>query len=143
MNVTDSLAALNATLNAASASCLVIGWLRIRAGRRDDHKRWMITAFVISGVFLVSYLTRVGLSGTHTYPPDAPLRTFYLIMLATHVVLAALVPFLAVAAITLALKDRLAAHKRVVRFALPIWLYVSVTGVGVYVLLYQVAGVGS
>jgi putative membrane protein len=146
MQLADNLAALNATLNGLSGLLLVVGWRIIRSGRTDpakrqQHRTAMLSAFAISGLFLMSYLARVALSGTHPYPPDAPGRLFYLAMLATHVPLAATVPFLAVAAIWLAHKQRFAQHVKVVRVALPVWLYVSVTGVGVYVMLYHVAGV--
>lgn len=141
MELSDSLAALNAVLNGISGVALVVGWSMIRSGRAEAHKRAMLTAFGISAVFLVSYLSRVALSGTHPYPEAAPARTFYLVMLASHVVLAAFVPFLAVGSIAMALKERWSAHKRLVKFTLPIWLYVSVTGVGVYLMLYHVAGV--
>lgn len=141
MELADNLAALNALLNGMSGVALVVGWTMIRSGRAEAHKRAMLTAFGISALFLVSYLARVGLSGTHPYPPDAPARTFYLVMLATHVILAAFVPFLAVGSIVMAFKERWSAHKKLVKFTLPIWLYVSVTGVGVYVMLYHVAGV--
>lgn len=141
MELSDTLAALNAALNGLSGIALVIGWMMIRQGKAESHKRAMLSAFGISAVFLVSYLTRVVLSGTHTYPPDAWGRTFYLVMLASHVILAAFVPFLAIGAIVMAFKKRFETHKKIVRFALPIWLYVSVTGVGVYVMLYHVAGV--
>ena len=141
MELADSLAALNAVLNALSGIALVVGWTMIRAGRKAAHKRAMLTAFGISAVFLISYLVRVALSGTHPYPEDAPGRTFYLVLLASHVILAASVPFLSVGSIVMAFKERWSTHKRLVRFTLPIWLYVSVTGVGVYVMLYHVAGV--
>jgi putative membrane protein len=137
----DKLALLNAILNAASGICLVIGWLFIRARQPEKHRIAMLSAFGISAVFLVSYLTRVALSGTHPYPPEAPGRAFYLAMLASHVVLAASVPFFAVGAIWAATRQRFDLHKRLVRWGLPIWLYVSVTGVGVYLMLYQLAGV--
>lgn len=141
MELSDSLAALNAILNSLSGLALLVGWSMIRSGRADAHKRAMLTAFGISAVFLVSYLARVALSGTHPYPPDAPARTLYLVMLASHVILAATVPFLAVGSIVMALKKRWSAHRKLVKFTLPIWLYVSVTGVGVYLMLYHVAGV--
>lgn len=137
----DALAAVNATLNGTAAMLLLLGWSFVRQGQRTRHKRAMLAAFGVSCVFLVSYLTRLAIAGTHTYPQDAPLRGLYLVILASHVILAAAVPFLAVAAIVLALKDRLPAHRKVVRFALPTWLYVSVTGVFVYLMLYHLAGV--
>lgn len=146
MELADSLAALNAVLNAASGVLLVVGWRLIKAGRtdptkRDQHRNAMLGAFGVSGVFLLSYLTRIALSGTHSYPLDAPLRGVYLAMLASHVVLAATVPFLAIAAIWFGWTQQWARHVRVVKVALPVWLYVSVTGVGVYLMLYQLAGV--
>lgn len=140
MHLSDILAATNALLNASCAVCLVAGWRRIRALDRRAHRRWMLAAFSISCIFLASYLTRVALSGTHTYPPEAPFRTFYLVMLASHVILAAFVPFLAVGSIVLAWKERLPLHRKLARVTLPVWLYVSVTGVGVYIMLYHVAG---
>lgn len=141
MELADRLAALNATLNGLSGLMLLVGWWLIRHGNREGHRKAMLTAFGISAVFLISYLTRVALSGTHPYPPDAPGRSFYLIMLASHVILAATVPFGTVAAIWLAWKGKFEQHKKVVRFTLPVWLYVSVTGVLVYLMLYQLAGI--
>ena len=146
MEVADHLALLNAILNGLSLVLLVLGWRIIRSGRQDParrnaHRRTMLGAFGVSGVFLVSYLTRVALSGTHPYPEDAPFRGLYLAMLASHVLLAATVPFFAIGAIWLGLKQRWATHVKVVRVGLPIWLYVSLTGVGVYVMLYHVAGI--
>ena len=137
----DKLALLNAILNATSGLCLVIGWAFIRQGQRDKHRLAMLSAFGISGIFLISYLIRVALSGTHPYPETAPGRGLYLAMLASHVLLAATVPFFAGGAIWAAVKQRFDLHKRLVRWGLPIWLYVSVTGVGVYLMLYQLAGV--
>lgn len=141
MPLADALAALNATLNGLSGLLLIVGFVLVRQGRTAGHKRAMLGAFGVSAVFLVSYLTRVALSGTHPYPPDAPFRMFYLVMLASHVVLAAFVPFLAIGAIVLALKGRIAAHRKLVRVTLPVWMYVSVTGVCVYVMLYHIAGI--
>ena len=141
MELADNLALLNAVLNGTSFVFLVIGVVLIKSGKRDEHRNAMLGAFAISGVFLVSYLTRVALSGTHPYPEDAPYRTFYLALLASHVILAATVPFLAVGSIWLAWKERFEAHKKLVKITFPVWSYVSVTGVMVYVLLYQIAGV--
>ncbi len=146
MELADHLAAVNATLNALSGLLLVVGWRIIKSGRNDPakrtaHRNVMLGAFGVSGVFLLCYLARVALSGTHPYPPEAPGRLFYLVMLASHVILAATVPFLAIGAIWLGWKQRWAQHVKVVKIALPVWLYVSVTGVGVYLMLYQLAGV--
>ena len=136
MELADQLALCNACLNATSAVLLITGWYFIRSGRRDLHRRAMMGAFVVSAVFLVSYLTRVALSGTHVYPQEAPGRGLYLFILATHVPLAATVPVFALRAIFLAVKQRFPEHRRLMRVGLPIWLYVSVTGVAVYFMLY-------
>ena len=140
MELNDQLALLNASLNATSSLCLVYGWTRIRAGDRDGHRKAMGTAFVISAIFLVSYLTRVALGGTHPYPGDGALRTVYLAVLISHIALAASVPYFAIKGIYLAKNSRFDEHRRLMRVGLPIWLYVSVTGVLVYLMLYGAMG---
>jgi putative membrane protein len=135
----DVLPTLNATLNGASAVCIFTAWRMIRAGRADLHKRFMLAAVGLSSLFLVFYLIRFGLTGAHRYPVQDWTRTLYLVVLGTHTLLAATVPFLVVRAIFLALKGRFPEHRRVVRFALPVWGYVSVTGVVVYLMLYHLA----
>lgn len=141
MELADRLALVNAVLNGLSFLCLLTGFVLIKRGERDGHRKAMLAAFGLSGLFLVSYLVRVALSGTHPYPEDAPLRSLYLFILATHVILAIFVPFGAIGSIWLALKERFEQHKKLVRITFPVWSYVSVTGVMVYILLYQVAGV--
>ncbi|MCC6273327.1 MAG: DUF420 domain-containing protein [Deltaproteobacteria bacterium] len=133
----DSLAALNATLNATAAILLFFGWRAVRAGKVARHRAFMGSAFLVSALFLVSYLTRFYLTGTHRYPGTGAMRTVYLSVLLTHTVLAAAVPFLAIRTIYLALKDRVAAHRRIARITLPVWMYVSVTGVLIYFMLYH------
>jgi len=140
MDLNDSLAALNALLNGTSGVLLLIGGILARQHKRDAHRKVMMGAFGVSAIFLVSYLVRVAIGGTHPYPEDAPGRTFYLVMLASHVILAATVPVFAVGGIYLGLKNRIETHRKWMRIGLPIWLYVSVTGVGVYLMLYQLAG---
>ena len=140
MDLNHTLAALNATLNGTSAVLLTVGWFLARRHAHAAHKKVMLTAFGVSAVFLVSYLVRVAIGGTHPYPEDAPARTFYLAMLASHVLLATTVPVFAIGAIYLGLKNRIDTHRRWMRVGLPIWLYVSVTGVGVYAMLYHLAG---
>jgi putative membrane protein len=135
----DALPTLNAALNAASATLLFLGWRAIRAGRRDVHKRFMLAACGVSVAFLVSYLTRVALTGTHRFPGDGTLRTVYLFVLATHTVLAAATAPLAVRTLWLPFRQRFAEHRRIARWTLPVWMYVSVTGVAVYVMLYHLA----
>lgn len=136
MELADKLAALNATLNGLAFLLLCVGLFLVRKRRYDAHKKAMGAAFAVSAVFLVSYLTRLALSGTHSYPDDAPFRAIYLVILATHVVLAATVPFFALRGIFLGLRDRRVEHRKLMRIGLPIWMYVSVTGVAVYFLLY-------
>lgn len=138
MTVRD-LPALNAVLNGASALLLLCGWVLVRRGRRDAHRRVMLAALATSALFLVSYLAYHAQVGSVRFPLQGPIRTVYLAILLTHTVLATAVAPVAVALVVLARRGRLEAHRRVARFALPAWLYVSATGVAVYLLLYQVA----
>jgi putative membrane protein len=131
------LAFLNALLNGTSAVLLLLGWRAIRGGEREQHRRLMVSAFAVSTLFLISYLIRVLLTGTHRYPGEGIWKAIYLVILSTHMLAAVAVPPLAVAALWLAWKGRFAVHKKVVRYAWPVWMYVSVTGVLVYVLLYH------
>ena len=135
-----TLALVNATLNGTAALLLVCGWVAIRRGERRLHGWFMGGAFIVSTVFLVSYLTRVYVSGTHRYPGSGAWKTIYLGILISHMILAVITPPLAIRSVVLALKQRFAEHKRLVRYTLPIWMYVSVTGVLVYVLLYHPPG---
>lgn len=132
-----SLPALNAFLNGTAAVLLSIGFLFIKQGRREAHQRTMVAAFGVSVLFLLSYLVYHAQVGSVRYPHTGMLRTVYLTILATHTVLAATVPFLAVITLRRARKGLFARHKKIARWTLPIWLYVSVTGVVVYLMLYQ------
>ncbi|HEX6836768.1 MAG TPA: DUF420 domain-containing protein [Polyangia bacterium] len=135
-----TLALCNALLNGTSALLLLGGWVAIRRGRRDVHWKFMAGAFTVSCLFLVSYVIRVLISGTHRYPGSGVWKAIYLTVLMTHMLLAVLVPPLAVRTLFLAVKRRFDEHRRIVRFTWPIWMYVSVTGVLVYVLLYHPPG---
>ena len=97
----------------------------------------MLSACVVSALFLVCYLIRVVLTGTHRFPGEGLWRAVYLVILSTHMLLAVIVPVLALRAVQLAWQSRIEAHRRIVRYAYPIWLYVSVTGVIVYAMLYH------
>ncbi len=132
------LPAINATLNGLATVLLLVGWVAIRRGQIDLHRRAMISAFVVSVVFLVCYLTYHAQVASIRFTNPSPVRYAYYAMLLTHVLLAVTVPPLAIIAIVLGYRDRRAAHRRVVRWAWPIWLYVSVTGVLIYVALYHV-----
>jgi putative membrane protein len=136
----DLLALANACLNATSAALIVGAYAAILRRRERLHRNLMLTALAVSIVFLCSYLTRVALTGTHRYPGHGPLKALYLGVLGSHMLLAAATPPLVLRAMWLALKRRLAEHRRLVRYALPVWLYVSVTGVAVYVMLYHPPG---
>jgi uncharacterized membrane protein YozB (DUF420 family) len=131
------LPALNASLNALSAVLLVIGYLLIRARRWQAHRNVMVAALVSSTLFLTSYLIYHAHVGSKHFPGTGPARTLYLSILLTHTVLAATVPFLAGITVYNAFRRRFVKHRRIARWTLPIWLYVSVTGVVVYWMLYQ------
>lgn len=135
-NLGDRLAALNAFLNGLAFVFLCLGYVAIRGRKTETHRRFMIAAFATSVVFLVSYLTRFYLTGVHRYPGTGTMKTVYLSVLGSHTVLAAVTPFLAIRTLYLAAKGRFEAHRKIARVTLPIWMYVSVTGVLVYFLLY-------
>ena len=134
----DTLALVNATLNGTAAVLLLSGRVAIARGKRMTHRRLMVGAFVVSSVFLASYLTRVALTGTHADPHHGWVHWTYLAILGTHMTLAMAVVPLVMVALYNALKSRFAKHRAVARWTFPIWLYVSVTGVVVYVMLYHV-----
>ena len=131
--------AINAALNGTCAVLLIAG--RIAIARRDQeaHRRYMLGAFVTSAVFLVSYLIRFATTGAHRYPGDGWDKIAYLVILFSHMVLAAVLVPIVIRALLFALRGDFARHLRVVRWGWPIWMYVSVTGVIVYFMLYHLA----
>jgi uncharacterized membrane protein YozB (DUF420 family) len=131
--------AINAALNLTSFVFLVSGRIAIARGDEALHKRRMLTAFAASGVFLISYLIRFATTGAHKYPGDGWDKILYLVILFSHMVLAALLVPLLIGALRRALRGDFIAHKRIVKYTWPIWVYVSVTGVIVYLMLYHVA----
>ncbi|OFV92427.1 MAG: hypothetical protein A3G76_08750 [Acidobacteria bacterium RIFCSPLOWO2_12_FULL_65_11] len=131
------LPAVNASLNALSGILLVIGYTMIRGRRIAAHRRCMIAAFVTSSLFLVCYVIYHAQVGSVRFTREGLVRPVYYTILITHVTLAAAVPPLAMLTLSRGLKARYPQHVRIARWTLPIWLYVSVTGVLVYVLLYQ------
>ena len=132
-----SLPAVNATLNATSAVLLVWGYVLIRMRAIRVHKRVMLTAFGVSIAFLISYLIYHAQVGSVHYPKTGPIRVVYFTILISHTLLAATVPVLAIITLRRALRDDFKRHRRIARWTLPIWLYVSVTGVVVYMMLYR------
>jgi uncharacterized membrane protein YozB (DUF420 family) len=133
----QDLPAVNATLNAFSALLLITGYVMIRQRRPIAHRNVMIAALISSTVFLTSYLIYHAHVGSKPFPGTGGARTFYFAILLTHTILAAAVPFLAAVTVWRAYRQRFAQHRRIARWTLPIWLYVSVTGVVVYWMLYQ------
>ena len=136
LQVTD-LPAVNATLNSLATVLLVLAWIAIRRRRPIVHRNLMIAALACSVLFLTSYLIYHAQVGSVRFQGTGTVRTVYLSILLTHTVLAALVPFLVAVTVWRAYKKRWDRHVRLARWTLPIWLYVSVTGVVVYWMLYQ------
>jgi uncharacterized membrane protein YozB (DUF420 family) len=133
------LPTVNALLNATVAGLLLRGWWLIRRGRREAHRRAMLAAFAGSAAFLVSYLVYHFEVGSVRFPGTGAARSIYLGVLLTHTVLAAAVPVLAIVTLSRALGGRFDRHRRIARWTLPIWLYVSATGVLVYWMLYRMS----
>lgn len=131
------LPALNATLNGLAGVLLLIGFVLIRSGNRQAHRAAMIGAFAMSSLFLVSYVIYHAQVGSVPFTRQGIVRPIYFAILISHVVLAAVVLPLAIITLTRGLKGRFRQHKAIARWTFPVWLYVSITGVLVYVLLYQ------
>jgi len=131
--------AVNAMLNGSATVFLIAGGIAIKRRKLAFHRLCMLGAFTASTVFLISYLTRFATTGAHRYPHDGVDKTIYLTILGTHTVLAAAAVPLILRALWLAWHDRRPQHRRIARWAYPIWLYVSVTGVVVYLMLYHLA----
>jgi len=133
----SDLPAVNATLNATSTMLLMVGYVFIRRHRVAAHRACMISAFVTSTLFLVSYLTYHYHHGSEPFRGQGWIRAVYFTILISHTILAASIVPLALVTLSRALKERFDKHRRIARWTLPLWLYVSVTGVIVYWMLYQ------
>jgi uncharacterized membrane protein YozB (DUF420 family) len=132
------LPALNASLNALSAVFLTTGYVLIRRGRRTWHKRAMLAALLTSSLFLASYVVyHIGIGGSRPFTGQGPIRVVYYTILITHVILAMAVLPLALITTGRGLRSQFDRHVPIARWTLPIWLYVSVTGVMVYWMLYR------
>ena len=134
------LAPVNAALNLTSTVCLVGGFWYIRRKKTHLHMRAMLGAVGASALFLVFYLVRYSLTGTHRFAGTGFPKTFYLTLLFTHMGLAAAIVPMVLRLLFLAWRSRFEAHARLARWTLPIWLYVSVSGLLVYLLLYHLYG---
>jgi putative membrane protein len=132
------LPVLNAFLNATATVLLITGYILIKQYKMDAHQRVMFAAFIVSCLFLVSYLVYHYNVGSVKFDKPGWVRIVYLWILATHTALAAAVPVLAILTLRLGLKRKFVRHQALAKWTFPIWLYVSVTGVIVYLLLYQV-----
>ncbi|MCA9263499.1 MAG: DUF420 domain-containing protein [Planctomycetales bacterium] len=137
--MTEMLPHINASLNGLATVLLILGFILIKRQQVTAHKWVMLSCFLVSSLFLACYLTYHYTAGHRTFSESAPaaVRTVYFVILITHIVLAVTVPPLAITAIYFGLRDRRVTHRRVARWTFPIWLYVSVTGVLVYLMLYQ------
>jgi uncharacterized membrane protein YozB (DUF420 family) len=133
----QSLPALNASLNATSGVLLLLGYYFIRSGRIAAHRACMLTAFATSALFLTSYVIYHAQVGSKPFPGTGVMRTIYFSILIPHVLLAAAVLPLALLTLSRGLRRDDDRHRRIARWTLPIWLFVSVTGVIVYLMLYE------
>lgn len=131
------LPTLNAFLNALSAGLLIRGYFLIRQGRREEHKQTMLAAFTTSVLFLISYLVYHYGAGSVKFQGQGAVRVVYFAILLSHTVLAAAVAPMAIMTLRRGLKGNFAGHKSLARITLPVWLYVGVTGVVIYLMLYH------
>ncbi len=131
--------AINAALNLTCFVFLVLGRVAIASGNVALHRKRMLTAFAAATVFLVSYVIRFATTGAHKYPGTGWDRDFYLTLLLSHMALALVLVPIVIVTLRRALRADYAAHRRIVKYTWPIWMYVSVTGVIVYLMLYQLA----
>ena len=138
MTVHD-LPAVNASLNATSTVLLLTGYTLIRQGKRELHRKVMLSAFGVSVLFLICYVIYHAQVGSVKFQGQGWLRPVYFTILITHVMLAATVPVFAIMTLRRALRGEFAKHRKLARITYPIWLYVSITGVIVYLMLYHLA----
>jgi uncharacterized membrane protein YozB (DUF420 family) len=137
LNFYESLPTLNAFLNGTAAILLFLGYLLIRNGRRQAHKRVMISAFAVSTVFLASYLLHHYHAGLVYFKGTGAIKAAYLLILTTHTILAVTVPVLAIITLNRGLAGKYDKHRTIAKWTFPVWMYVSVTGVVVYLMLYH------
>lgn len=138
MTVHD-LPAVNASLNATSTVLLLTGYTLIRQGKREQHRKVMLSAFGVSVLFLICYVIYHAQVGSVKFQGQGWLRPVYFTILITHVMLAATIPVFAIMTLRRALRGEFAKHRKLARITYPIWLYVSITGVIVYLMLYHLA----
>ena len=139
MGLSEFLPGFNASMNGVVVVALIVGLITIRRERKEAHRLAMLVAVGAATLFLAGYMTRLFVSGTHRFPEVGWPRTAYLLILGTHSILAMVSLPLIGRALFLAWRERFAEHRKVVRFAWPIWAYVSMTGVVIYLMLYHLA----
>lgn len=133
----EFLSTVNAALNLTCLAFLLNGYRHIKAGRREEHKRSMLLAFGTSGLFLVSYLIYHAKVGSVPFQGEGLIRTVYFVILISHIILAAVIVPMAVVTVMRGWKGKFELHKKLARWTFPVWVYVSVTGVVVYLMLYH------
>ncbi len=133
----SDLPTVNATLNTISAILLTIGYVLIRQRRVEAHKRCMLAAFAVSVLFLISYVIYHANAGSTPFTRQGWIRPVYFTILISHIILAFVIVPLALRTLYLAWRERFEQHRRIAKITLPLWLYVSVTGVLIYLMLYQ------
>ena len=131
------LPTVNATLNATAGAFLLTGYILIKQGRINAHRNAMLGAFGASTLFLISYLTYHANAGSRPFTGQGPIRAIYFAILISHVILAAVILPMAIVTLSRGLRGRYAEHRRIAKWTFPTWMYVSVTGVIVYLMLYQ------
>jgi uncharacterized membrane protein YozB (DUF420 family) len=131
------LPTVNATLNAIAGAFLLTGYILIKQGRINAHRNAMLGAFGASTLFLISYLTYHANAGSRPFTGQGPIRAIYFAILISHVILAVVILPMAISTLSKGLRGRYAEHKRIAKWTFPTWMYVSVTGVIVYLMLYQ------
>ena len=136
LEITD-LPTVNATLNTISATLLTVGYILIRKRKIDAHKKCMLAAFAVSVLFLISYCVYHANVGSTKFTHEGLIRPIYFTILISHIILAFVIVPLALRTLYLAWREKFDKHRRIAKFTLPIWLYVSVTGVIIYLMLYQ------
>ena len=132
-----NLPALNAVLNSCSTLCLILGFIAIKKRKVGIHKKFMGSAFIFSAIFLCSYLYYHYQVGHTVFPHTGFVKTIYLVILIPHIILAALMVPMILATFYFALKGNFESHKKIAKWTLPIWLYVSLTGIIIYFMLYR------
>lgn len=136
MQISD-LPVVNASLNAIAAVCLISGYVLIRQGHREMHQRFMLGALAASALFLTFYVIYHAKTGSRPFQGEGPIRLVYFLILVTHVTLAVVILPMALTTAARGWRSQLDRHVKIARWTLPLWLYVSVTGVVIYLMLYR------